>query len=50
MDVYEILNDEQKKIWREHEPFRDNMKMGFKKGDFGYGKHGRMRQRIFDND
>jgi Spy/CpxP family protein refolding chaperone len=50
MDVYELLNDEQKEIWREHEPFKDNMKMGFKKGDFGYGKHGRMRQRIFDND
>jgi Spy/CpxP family protein refolding chaperone len=30
MDVFELLNDEQKKIWQEHEPMRDHMKMKLK--------------------
>ena len=30
MDVLELLNDEQKKIWLEHKPMRDHMKMKFK--------------------
>ncbi len=40
MDVLEILNAEQKKIWLEHEPFRDHMKMKFKEGKFGHGRSG----------
>ncbi|OGU72158.1 MAG: hypothetical protein A2V93_08670 [Ignavibacteria bacterium RBG_16_34_14] len=40
MDVLEILNAEQKKIWLEHEPFRDHMKMKFKERRFGFGRFG----------
>lgn len=51
MDVYELLNWEQKEIWRENKPMRDhNMRMGFRQGCSGNKNHNRMRQQIFDND
>jgi len=40
MDVFEILNAEQKKVWLEHEPFRNHMKMMFKGRGFGPGRFG----------
>ncbi|RPI69893.1 MAG: hypothetical protein EHM47_13100 [Ignavibacteriales bacterium] len=30
MDVYELLNDEQKEIWREQKPSRDHQGFGFR--------------------
>lgn len=40
MDVYELLNDEQKKIWQEHKPFKEHFKMKFKERGFGHGEFG----------
>lgn len=41
MDVYEHLTDDQKKIWREHEPFREQMGRKFDGNDSGKRKHKR---------
>ncbi len=40
MDVLELLNDDQKKIWLEVEPMRDHMKMKFKERKFEHGRFG----------
>lgn len=35
IDVYELLTNEQKQIWKEHEPFGNRMGLGF--GNKGFG-------------
>ncbi len=37
MDMYELLTPDQKKMWQEHQPMRDHMKMKFKERRFGQG-------------
>ncbi|HSP86624.1 MAG TPA: Spy/CpxP family protein refolding chaperone [Ignavibacteriaceae bacterium] len=53
MDVFELLNDDQKKIWQEHKPFRELFKMKFKGRGFGHEDFGFNEfdpEPNFDND
>lgn len=53
MDMFELLTAEQKKIWQEHKPFRDHMKMKFKERRFGHNEFGFNEfdpEPLFDND
>jgi hypothetical protein len=53
MDIFELLNDDQKKIWKDHKPFREHMKMKFKGRGFGHDEFGFNEfdpEPNFDND
>jgi hypothetical protein len=49
MDVYELLNDEQKETWRKHK-FSFHSGMKFKDRGFGQNYHKRQGPPEFEND